>query len=760
MKASIACVILLVLIALSFPASVTGCGQIDNVTDTTYSLANNLAGANVSASPVPGNACIKIVSPNVIFDCNGFNITNNGSAADTYGVFLASGQTNVTLKNCPRISGYSYGAYVRYSNNSFFINNSFYNNSGVYYGAGFYQDTGFNNIIANNSAYGNFYGFRLDFGSNNTLTNNLAVGNDATNDGFFLDISSNNTLINNSASNSSGAVGFDIFDGSSDNQLINNSAYGNYDGYRFQTNANSNLLMDSTAFSNSNNGVFILDNADSNTLLGVAAYGNGFAGVEDLSGGSWNSFEEVQSYGNQYGFYLDGTEDALLTNVTAYANSEAGFFENTSDYEAATITDSLFHSNGWEIIQASSNDEFFTVTNTQLGNSSVNISLGDYVCCTEGFMLNDTVSPGPAPGNLSSFHDKYLKIDFGEFESVDSLTFHWSDAEAGSANESTLGVYTWNGTGWEPTPFQVLDIYSNSISVSYLDNITTDDIYGIFGELLPVFNSTESDVEIHVQSTSNSGEDLLSTGISDGENGTGDVQWYGPDYYDFSTAVAFDFDENGSVASYGAIPIEITPLSSPTFLLLEDDEVSDEIMLPFTVNFYGEAVDRMKVSSNGFIFLDNDTIEATDSGCCDGEDMSTQTATSGTDDMLAAGVWTDLYPPGTPDSLSYATEGSAPDRVFIVSYNNISSCCNEDGGFTFQIKLFENGSAAPQPPTQPPGDEDNQQPGLSVGFQPSCDGNVVTVDPPEGHVSVKDVQTADLIASGDTDGGEFEFQGC
>ncbi|MEW6036116.1 MAG: NosD domain-containing protein [Candidatus Micrarchaeota archaeon] len=63
-----------------------------------------------------------------------------------------------------------------------------------------------------------------------------------------------------------------------------------------------------------------------------------------------------------------------------------------------------------------------------------------------------------------------------------------------------------------------------------------------------------------------------------------------------------------------------------------------------------------------------------------------------------------------------------------------------------------------QPPQ--PEEEGEPEPGLSVGFQPSCDGNIVTVDPPEGHVSVKDVQTADLIASGDTDDGEFEFQGC
>ncbi len=58
------------------------------------------------------------------------------------------------------------------------------------------------------------------------------------------------------------------------------------------------------------------------------------------------------------------------------------------------------------------------------------------------------------------------------------------------------------------------------------------------------------------------------------------------------------------------------------------------------------------------------------------------------------------------------------------------------------------------------GDQDDTNPSLDVDFESSCDGNVVTVDPAEGHVSVKEVPSADLIASGDTDDGEFTFQGC
>lgn len=63
-------------------------------------------------------------------------------------------------------------------------------------------------------------------------------------------------------------------------------------------------------------------------------------------------------------------------------------------------------------------------------------------------------------------------------------------------------------------------------------------------------------------------------------------------------------------------------------------------------------------------------------------------------------------------------------------------------------------------------DNDEKNPSLDVNIDTSCDGNVVTVtsggkNVANAHVSVKDISSGDLLASGDTDSsGQLKFSGC
>ncbi|HSB47690.1 MAG TPA: hypothetical protein VLD37_06780, partial [Candidatus Bilamarchaeum sp.] len=96
--------------ALSFSVnSVTGCADITNNTDPDYQLANDLSGANQSS--VAGPACVRISVSNVSLDCNGFDITNNGTAGLTIAIYTDS-VSNVTVRNCPGLSEYVYGIYA------------------------------------------------------------------------------------------------------------------------------------------------------------------------------------------------------------------------------------------------------------------------------------------------------------------------------------------------------------------------------------------------------------------------------------------------------------------------------------------------------------------------------------------------------------------------------------------------------------------------------------------------------------------------
>ncbi|MCP4646656.1 MAG: hypothetical protein GY852_02830, partial [bacterium] len=76
-----------------------------------YQLTNNVAGAplTLSGNPDVNRACIIIEASDVDFSCDGFNITNNGTATAA-GIIIngttSINYTNVTIRDCPRIWNY------------------------------------------------------------------------------------------------------------------------------------------------------------------------------------------------------------------------------------------------------------------------------------------------------------------------------------------------------------------------------------------------------------------------------------------------------------------------------------------------------------------------------------------------------------------------------------------------------------------------------------------------------------------------------
>jgi parallel beta-helix repeat protein len=188
---------------------VTSCGVIS--TNGTYVLSNDLTGAS---QPVGSfKVCIGIQASNVVFDCNGHNVTNDGTTGLTAGI-IASGEgyQNITIQNCPSVSGYQYGAglddvtysvirnvtghhnrdagiYIARRGTSGgdynLITNctAYYNGRGSplppqYTKDGFYMHSGSNNVFSDNVAYDNFYGFHILSGASSTnLTDNTAYLN-------------------------------------------------------------------------------------------------------------------------------------------------------------------------------------------------------------------------------------------------------------------------------------------------------------------------------------------------------------------------------------------------------------------------------------------------------------------------------------------------------------------------------------------------------------------------------------------------------
>ncbi|HID72523.1 TPA: right-handed parallel beta-helix repeat-containing protein, partial [Candidatus Micrarchaeota archaeon] len=149
---------------LRWPKIIVGNCMLVNTPGVTAELASDLEGANITAAPYEGQACVKIAANDVILECKGYNISNNGTAGTTFGVLVSSAggsqYSGITLRNCPNISGYAYGQGIMYSSEinttnstifdntyNIYLNTSFVNASDLrLYGAGTAD------LLVNNSA--------------------------------------------------------------------------------------------------------------------------------------------------------------------------------------------------------------------------------------------------------------------------------------------------------------------------------------------------------------------------------------------------------------------------------------------------------------------------------------------------------------------------------------------------------------------------------------------------------------------------------
>ena len=229
-----------------------------------YQLASNAVGAPNDASPVspftPAYACVKIAASNVLFDCNGYTITDNGTALSypAYGILLNGSLTNVTVRNC-RVSNYTRGVYVWNSTYSTVTNTTSYGNLE----SGFQVDFSSHiNLTLNNGSDNEIYGFHVYSGNANWLNNNNADRNQRT--GYYIQSSPSNHLISNTASGSIENEGIMVFDSPSCT-LDGNTARGSgMTGFYIHSSSNS-ILTDNEASDNSYYAVYI--NSSTNITL-------------------------------------------------------------------------------------------------------------------------------------------------------------------------------------------------------------------------------------------------------------------------------------------------------------------------------------------------------------------------------------------------------------------------------------------------------------------------------------------------------------
>jgi hypothetical protein len=113
---------------------------------------------------------------------------------------------------------------------------------------------------------------------------------------------------------------------------------------------------------------------------------------------------------------------------------------------------------------------------------------------------------------------------------------------------------------------------------------------------------------------------------------------------------------------------------------LGDEELSSPIALPFPVTFYGQRYERLFVSSNGFVTFSDDLLDAT---------PTPQRLPDGNSpNALVAAYWSDLNP-ARGGLIAYGAQGQAPNREFIVSFQDVPHGVGVAAPVSFQIVFFE-----------------------------------------------------------------------
>ncbi|MFH1828468.1 MAG: NosD domain-containing protein, partial [Nanoarchaeota archaeon] len=257
--------------------------------------------------------CFALTGDNIVLDCQGHSITGiNGTEDHQRGIEIVS-QNNVTIKNCI-ISNFTWGIYVRNSNNITLLNNIVQDN----YRAGIHSDNskGFNstnNTVRNYARSSQQYGIWLK----------TSIPKETSGLQSYLSLNTvyNNTLSGIYLSDSSDHVTM------SQNNVYNNTEYGILVNGSFDVGVNNN-----TVYNNNKSGIGLL-NSDSDSTATCnansifkynAVYNNTEHGIYLDNTIGYNLYRNtVTNYSSgYYGVYLlNANDNVLQRNTVAYGNN-------------------------------------------------------------------------------------------------------------------------------------------------------------------------------------------------------------------------------------------------------------------------------------------------------------------------------------------------------------------------------------------------------------------------------------------------------
>ncbi|HEV2042504.1 MAG TPA: HYR domain-containing protein, partial [Casimicrobiaceae bacterium] len=139
-----------------------------------------------------------------------------------------------------------------------------------------------------------------------------------------------------------------------------------------------------------------------------------------------------------------------------------------------------------------------------------------------------------------------------------------------------------------------------------------------------------------------------------------------------------------AAATYTVSSVPFAPEPAPAkFLLSCDDCVAYDTPIGFDFTFYGNTYGKLHVASNGLVGF----TRSIGDGCCQGGGIPV-----GNDapyNNMIAIAWTDLNSAALNSDIRYETQGTAPNRKFVLQFNNVPEYWQGPGRVTAQLVLAE-----------------------------------------------------------------------
>ncbi|MEM4336249.1 MAG: NosD domain-containing protein [Candidatus Anstonellales archaeon] len=329
----------------------------------TYTQKRNIYGVISSSN----KKCIEVLADNVTLNCAGFNITDNTTYTDSYGIYI-SNYNNLTVANCT-VLNYTTGYYDRNSFYGALYRNNFSNDR---YNLYFDVDTSpypnqtepfLKTITTDNYVYGRKVYYFINGRTPDGYTwpppydagfvalvngqNIVATGYDLYNNSpemIFVNIS--NLEIKENKIWKSGVGAYVLFSENvyvKNNNFTNNSLYEIFITYSNYTNITKNLFYNTSGYSIllyrcDNNDIFLNNGTNSGYLISVAYANNSLAHdnyANYTSGGIWFSYSTYNKiYSNELWLVCGGQAVIGSSNVNyTFVFSNTGSSRCTSTHQ-------------------------------------------------------------------------------------------------------------------------------------------------------------------------------------------------------------------------------------------------------------------------------------------------------------------------------------------------------------------------------------------------------------------------------------------